>query len=152
MGLIKPKIISRYCPFKSLPGQLAECAAKARRPPYVFPQSLHSTGGSSAAVLKQLSAAVLQKLLLFAVPGRLLVSSAAEEQEERQLRVPPAVAVLTAAAADDDASCSSKVGNFDKKKSANRSKISPQTGTIIKKNYREHFRCKQSKKMCAKTV
>ncbi len=88
---------------------------------------------------------LLKQLLLFAVPGRLLVSSAAEEQEERQLRVPPAVAVLTAAAADDDASCSSKVDNFEKKKSqlrANRLKISPQTWTIIKKNYREHFRYK----------
>jgi hypothetical protein len=80
------------------------------------------------------------------LPGR-LVSSAAEEQEERQLRVPPAVAVLTAAdAAVDDASCSSKVDDFEKKKSQLiDGKFRCKRGRIIKKNYREHFRCKQSK-------
>ncbi len=136
-------------PLSPVPGQLAECAAKARLPPYVLPQSLQS---SSAAVLKQLSAAVPKQLLLL---GRLLVSSAAEEQEERQLRVPPAVAVLTAAApaAVVVASCFSKMDTFDKKYIFNRSML--RRGVHCRqtqKNFREHFRYKQSKKMCAKTV
>jgi hypothetical protein len=102
----------------------------------VFPQSLHSTGGST-------SAAVLLKQL----PGRLLVSSAAEEQEERQLRVPAAAVLLTAAAAvDDDASCFSKMATFDREKIHRSMEISPRCRLSSRRIITNTFATKKARK------